>query len=467
MARLRNITTLTLSLILCVDFARAEDTPPPESAKPAAREGSFNVTTGYFYRKRTDENEKVPAWPSQKMKSNTFNTVLTHSSGYLDGWLNADIGFIGAWNFEKDYRCSEVAFCQKKNDMVNGEPNIWANTDVDGIALYRALLEAKRKTGSFEWSLSAGYGQFNTGVFNVNWGFLFPGTYRGAQLIGKSGGLTMTYAWSDQYRTPWATEFGSYFGAGGERIDYLHSGSLRYQLESGFFAEAAVGQSYDWQDRYFGKIGYQDQKLIANYQYYNYKITGLDFAGRENTYGRQDVVSLSYLTPYFFTVTGEYVWTRASSWFNVPEFVPRMTAGYGNSQGRLDYWWNAVSDFNKHDERALNIGIRQEVFKMGNDSYGFFTGANLIYADNIAGWNSARAKTDNDGYERGYNLDFGFSVLKGAFQNASFNVHYTHLKAGGKDINPAVATETLFNRYGLFTTDDLKVMLLYTYGIKG
>ncbi|WP_141736114.1 OprD family outer membrane porin [Oligoflexus tunisiensis] len=425
-----------------------------------------SITTGYFYRRRTDGNLKDPVWPSQEMKSNVINTVFDMSSGYLGGWLKADLGWIAAVNFEKDYRCSEVAFCSKTADSVDGKTNIWAHTDLDGVALNRATLGVQNDLGDMKWKLRAGYDQLNAGVLGTNWGFLFPGTYRGAQLDAQWAGLSFNYAWADAYRTPWATEYGYFQDPGGDRIKEMQTAGLKYQLEGGLYVEGAAGLATGWQKRHFGKLGWKGKvgssDFSANYQHYRFRVMGADFIGRKDSFGEQNVVSMQLSTPESWTFTLEYVGTQVNFWCAVPEFVPRMSAGYGNSQGRLDYWWNAVSDFNKDGERALNLGIKPPAVKWNLLS--IHTGVNVIQAGHISGFNANHERTDREGYERGYNLDLSFSFADGPLKSLSTAVHYTHLKSGGTDLDPN-DPGSLYARYGLYSTDDLKVMLVYSTSI--
>ncbi|HYX38882.1 MAG TPA: hypothetical protein VE954_37730 [Oligoflexus sp.] len=437
-----------------------------DTAAAVAQEAS--VTTGYFYRRRTDENLKEPRWPSQEMKSNVINSVFDMSSGYLGGWLKADIGWLGALNFEKDYRCSEVAFCSKKNDISDGRTNIWAHNDLDGIALYRATLGVQSQLAEVKWKLRAGYDQLNAGVLGNNWGFLFPGSYRGAQLDGEWGGLTFNYAWADTYRAPWATEYGHFLDPSSKVIKEIQTAGVRYRAENGFYGEAAAGLATGWQKRHFVKGGWQGKAgaydLHANYQHYRFSAFGKDFIGRENTMGEQNVVSMQLTHAQGWNLSLEYVGTQVDFWCTVPEFVPRMSAGYGNSQGRLDYWWNAVSDFNKDGERALNLGLRPPAWNLG--SLAVSSGVNLISAQHISGFDAQHARTDREGFERGYNFDLGFSYAEGVLKPLSASFHYTHLKAGGTQLDDQ-DPGSLYARYGLYSTNDLKIMLIYRSVISG
>ncbi len=425
-----------------------------------------SITSGYFYRRRTDDNLKEPRWPSQEMKSNVINTMFNMSSGYVDGWWKADLGWIGALNFEKDYRCSEVAFCSKTGDSVAGKTQIWAHNDLDGIALHRATLGVQNQWGPMKWKLKAGYDQLSAGVLGNNWGFLFPGSYRGAQWDGEWDALSLNYAWTDAYRTPWATEYGHFLDPNGHTIKELQTAGIKYKLGGGLYAELAAGLATGWQKRHFAKFGWQgrvgDSDFGANYQHYRFQVMGQDFVGRENTSGEQNVISLNMTTSQSWTMTLEYVGTQVNFWCAVPEFVPRLSAGYGNSQGRLDYWWNAVSDFNKDGERALNLGVKPPSLKLARVSIS--TGLNLITARHISGFDKNRIRTDREGYERGYNLDLGFSFAEGFWKSLAASIHYTHLEAGGNDLD-ASDPGSLYSRYGLYSTDDLKVMLVFSHSL--
>jgi len=428
---------------------------------------TLTATSGYFYRWRTDEHIQEAKWPSEKMKSNTMNFVLDYSSGLLRDTVKADMAWIGALNFQADYRCSEVAFCSKHADAEQGRVNIWAHNDTSGVALSKAALTLQMKHESFQGSVRAGYDQFRGGVLATNWGFLFPGSYRGLQLDGSWDRLSLNYIWTDAYRTPWATEYGRFLAADGQIISALQSLGLRYQLTDQITAEVAAGQSTNWQKRYFAKVSWNssigDTPILSSFHYYDYRISGQDFAQQRDTYGKQSVFSLTADVPWGMKASLEYIATRASSWFNVPEFVPRMTAGYGNSQGRLDYWWNAVSDFNKDGERAINIGIQSMPLRTASAT--FSLSANGIYASHISGWSPDRQRTDHGGREGGYNLDVQMGFVDEFWRPLSASIHFTQLKSSGEGLDPS-DSHSLFNRYGLYSTDDLKFMVIYSQSIR-
>lgn len=432
----------------------------------------FSMTSGYFYRDRSDADIKQASYPGWVMESNVANFIFAVSSDLVDRKVTADLAWIGAINFNRDFRCSEVAFCSKSTDSqtINDATNIWAhNKDMDGIALSRASLKTKLDLNERSYlSAKAGYDQFNAGILRNNWGFLFPGSYRGAQVDLQIANTHIAYAWSDYYRTPWATEYGALLTPGGEKIDYLHSLGIEHRFSDNFDVELAAGQSHQWQDRLFSKLNGtfpgNQFSFYTSFQYYHYQLTGLDGKQREDAYGKQNAITFDIQTPYGFRLNNKVFQTQTNSWFEVPEYIPRLTYGYGTSNGRVDYWFDAASlDFNKDGELVMFSELSFDAYKFANVSIS--PSVAIFQGQGISGWNpTTLEKIDSDGYERGYYLDLKLSVLDGPLHGLYFNAHYASIKAGGSEI-PEAPTG-LFYKYGLRTTNDLKIMLIHQLEIE-
>ncbi len=232
----------------------------------------------------------------------------------------------------------------------------------------------------------------------------------------------------------------------------------------GFFAEVALAEAKDWQKRRYYRLGwngaYGDRPFALSVSENTYDLTGTDFRGQVGTGARQRH-ALSRLSFSSGAEVGlEYLATEASSWVGVAEFIPRMSAPFANSQGRLDYWWDAVSDFNKDGETAWKLRVLSPKWDLWQLDWQL--GADLLAASGVSGWNSAGQKTDQGGYERGFNLDATVSVPRGPSQEIFLRAHYTHLDASGDNLDPT-QPRALFDRYGLFTLRDTKIMLVYKW----
>jgi len=93
-------------------------------------------------------------------------------------------------------------------------------------------------------------------------------------------------------------------------------------------------------------------------------------------------------------------------------------------------------------------------------------GGNIISAQNISGFDKDHFRTDRAGFERGYNLDLGFSFTEGNLKPISTSIHYTHLEAGGDALDEQ-DPGSLYNRYGLYSTNDLKIMVIFSKAFSG
>lgn len=202
-----------------------------------------------------------------------------------------------------------------------------------------------------------------TSVIAPNWSFL-PGTYRGGELGARIGDLSLSYFHADRYKAPWYQSFYEFRQADGETIDYLHSLGARYDVTDDLAIEAAFGQAQGYMDQGFGKVSYatqlNDSPLRLSYQTYAARDRHDDGSANDVYDGTawQQVLTAHY-------DQGAFDWRLEFSWVHAPGsqgyFLPRMTTPYASSNGRLDIWWDARSDWNHDGEKSLYAGVTYDL----------------------------------------------------------------------------------------------------------
>ena len=284
--------------------------------------------------------------------------------------------------------------------------------------------------------------------------------------------ISVSLAWVDRYSPPWSSESHKFKTNSGEEIKYIFSAGVSYLPTKGLYAELSITHSKDYMNRVFGKLGYTKDTYFAtidsNYQVYAYAKGGSlwDKDLKPNTHNNwpyvlgkkishQHVISINAKWKNHLTSKLEFITTNIDrpqkTNDHAVEFIPRATHGYGTSQGRIDYWWDAVSDFNKDGEKASCISLTYDIKQFNLN--GLSIGASYIYAFDISGWDT-QGKKDSLGKEYGYNLDLSYTLPKKVIKTLTTKIHYTSLKATGNG--------DLWKRYGLYNVDDIKFMLIYT-----
>lgn len=387
----------------------------------------------YYWQRQRDRKDLDPASEKygqyqQNLHHSTFNGSLDLSSGYFADVMGVDLALFGALEMANSGPAApnEIGFSDAKtrwNERWSG--------DRSGTSLYKAALKMKHDD---IW-LRAGYLQ-PTGqtLIAPHWSFL-PGTYLGAesgyrQDFGDAGILSFSYMWSDRYKAPWYESMYPFRKADGRTgINYLHSVGFKYEFTRDFIVEGAFGQARHYMDQYFAKVSYAlpltGNELHTSWQFYGAK--DKEQGGAENNNDVYDglawlqAMTLGYTVgPFDFRLEG--TWVKADG--NQGYFLQRMTPGYASSNGRLDVWWDARSDWNANGEKALFAGVLYDL--AGWQLPGWAVGASCAY-----GWDARPAS--NPAYdqsmrlrESAWNIDLLYTVQEGPVKGTLFKLHYTH-----------------------------------------
>ncbi|WP_343890327.1 OprD family outer membrane porin, partial [Aeromonas salmonicida] len=120
--------------------------------------------------------------------------------------------------------------------------------------------------------------------------------------------------------------------------------------------------------------------------------------------------------PYGFRIEG--LWTKAEG--DLGNYLPRLTRGYGNSQGANEIWWDSRSDWNHNNEKALFAGVNRSLDDLVG-APGWSVGVSGAY-----GWDAENGDgTRTDGTEWAANFDVMYTVQDGKLKGTLFKLHYT------------------------------------------
>lgn len=332
-------------------------------------DASLKGSIDYWQRQR-DRKETDPASPhhgqyQQNLHHATFNGSLDFSSGFHDDVIGLDLAAFSALELSNSGPAApnEIGFSAAKtrwNERWSG--------DRSGISLYKAAIKLKYDD---IW-LRAGYLQpGGQTLIAPHWSFL-PGTYVGAESgyqrdRGESGILSFSYMWTNRYKAPWYTNTYNFRKADDvTAIPYLHSLGIKYDFKNKLIVEGAFGQAAGYMNQYFAKVSY-DFPVSAHALRTSWQFYGAQDKQRGGEGNPDDVYAglawLQALTLGYsvgpFDLRLEGTWVKAEG--NQGYFLQRMTPGYASSNGRLDVWWDARSDWNANGEKALFAGVTYDL----------------------------------------------------------------------------------------------------------
>ncbi|MFB0583640.1 OprD family outer membrane porin [Aeromonas salmonicida] len=389
----------------------------------------------YFQRERdrkqaqdahyNDKGEYVPAQDGKyhsNLSHSTAQLALNFNSGYAWDVVGIDIGGFGAANLAVD----ESNGVNEENEF-----SFWGNSwgaggdglSENGASLSTAALKLKFMDGAV--TAKGGFTQLNVpGILGVNWSYQ-PGTYRGGQIEGNFGGFYLTYAIADEYKAPWfrntngfskSNPYASDSYSDANQIDYIHGLAARYTFENGTAVTGSYGQSEGYMDSYHFKLAQKFDVLgglNTSYQFYGSDTDNNDYDGLA---WQQALTAGWAMGPYGFRIEG--LWTKAEG--DLGNYLPRLTRGYGNSQGANEIWWDSRSDWNHNNEKALFAGVNRSLDDLVG-APGWSVGVSGAY-----GWDAENGDgTRTAGKEWAANFDVMYSVQDGKLKGTLFKLHYT------------------------------------------
>ncbi|MEK9537708.1 OprD family porin [Pantoea agglomerans] len=422
---------LALIEIANVLIASTAISSSPAYASGFIEDSSLKGNVFYWQRQR-DRRDTDPASEYQgQYRANlhhaSLNSNLDYQSGYAGEWIGLDLAIFGAAELSNSGPAApnEIGFSKARTRW----DEKW-NGDSGGASVYKAALKLKYN----DYWLHAGYIQ-PTGqtIIAPHWSFL-PGTYRGVEVgalydFQQAGALSLSWMWSDKYKSPWYRDLYNFRQADGKTsVSYLHSFGMKYDFKNNLVLEGAFGQAADYMDQYFAKASWSatpgGNALYTSYQFYGAhdKVAGGAANPRDVYDGLAwlQAITVGYTVgPVDLRLEGSWVKAEGNQGF----FLQRMTPGYASSNGRLDIWWDARSDWNANGEKAIFAGAMLDLTPW--QLAGWKVGASYVW-----GWDARPATlltVDQSQRlkESAWNLDLIYQIQQGRAKDTLFKLHYT------------------------------------------
>lgn len=435
------LSAAVVAALVAPGMAFSADEAGPAYAAAASKfyeEGKLNGGLFYFQRDRQRiDGDPTAAKKEGKYQSNlshaTTQAALNFNSGYAWDIVGIDVGGFGAY----DLAVTENHAVNQENEF-SFAGNKWGENYKDGspkggFSLANASLKLKALDGAV--TAKGGLTQlYVPGVIGVNWSYQ-PGTYRGGQIEGNVGGLYLTYAIADEYKSPWYKETQKFSRAKAwmdpfadeNVIDYIQGVAARYTFENGTAVTGSYGNSENYMDSYHFKLAHKFDVLnglSTSYQFYGsetdtYQKGGADIETYDGMAWQQALTAAWGMGPYGFRVEG--LWTKAEG--SEGNYLPRLTRGYGNSQGANEIWWDSRSDWNANNEKALFFGVTRSLDDLVG-APGWSVGVSGAYGWDIQKGDGTKA-TNGEDTEWAANFDVMYTVQDGKLKGTLFKLHYT------------------------------------------
>lgn len=393
------------------------------------------LTGGLFYMQRDRDRRAEPgAKYGHNLAHSTVQAALNFNSGYAWDFIGLDLGGFYAYDLTQ----GGTAVDQENEFSFAG--NKWGYNFSDGLPHKGAsLTTAALKFKAFDGVLTAKGGLtqlYVPGLIGVNWSYQ-PGTYLGGQAEVNYGGLYVTGAYATEYKSPWYRETQKFSRAKAwmnpfaaeNTIDYIYALAARYTFENGLGLTAGFGQSDAYMDSYFAKVAYKFDVLgglNTSYQFYGSKTDtykgpdGKDIETYDGLAWQQALTaSLNY---DLYDFRAEALFTKAEG--AEGNYLPRLTRGYGNSQGANEIWWDSRSDWNANNEKALFLGVQRKLDDVIG-APGWAVGVSGAYGWDMEKGDGTKASNGED-TEWAVNFDVMYTVQEGLVKGTLFKLHYTN-----------------------------------------
>lgn len=409
-----------------------------------------SLTGGVYYSQRYRDKRNMVVGSenyghyAEDLHHSTFNANLDFSSGYAADFIGLDVAGFAAENLSTGNAAHPNEISLSSANQRWDED--WSG-DKGGFNLYKAALKLKYD----DYWMRAGYIQpSGQTLLAVHWGFV-PGAYQGSEIggswdFGKNGALSSSYFWADKYKAPWYTEMYEFRAADNKtKVDYVQALGLKYDFKNNLVLETSWAQADDFMNQYMAKLSYSfpiaGYELKTSYQFYGAK----DMVGDNSpaAYGSVNDeydglawlqgITLQYtMDTLDFRLEAQTVKAEGNQGF----FLQRITPAYASSNGRLDIWWDAGSDFDANGETSAFAGVSYDLKKY--DLPGWAVGAGYVY-----GWGGKPCTSCTvDGVladqsqridESAWTFNIAHVVQTGRMKGTLFNLHYINYDNHGSN----------------------------------
>jgi len=389
--------------------------------------------TGGVYMYRRDRQRYDPA-------SKRYVTNLNHATGqanvdFVSGFLGDSFGFdFGVFGshdlLNKGAVDHEMSFVPWGNPW---HPDWNKNKTEDGVSVYKAALKAKVDADwGRVWSRAGYFQPSGPGVLGVNWSIM-PGAYRGLNAGADIGRLSLALAWADEYKAPWYRETNQFMKNDGEtHVPWVWSTGAKYTFENGLGLEVAYGSSKGHlrNAHVKGTRTFKAGPGELDLAYHLYAMDDNDDSGASDNDNFDGIALQHYLGTSYridaWTLRLEGTLTRAamSSPHHQGQFAYRLTDRSGSSKGAYEPWWDARSDWNADNEKAVFAGFTRtldDILPLA----GFYAGMGTAIGFDGKGYDTAEHFK-----EWAFTFDLGYVKPDGPLAGAFVKVHYTQYRNG-------------------------------------
>jgi len=418
-------TLVGIALSVACGSAFAENVVGPEYTEGVSEffsESTISGNVNFFMRDRKRGGVDANGNDTKKKKNLDHGSIFVNlgfNSGYVGDVVGADFVVYSTWDMwqnsspDHEFNFWGVDNPYDKNPDADGCGGAWDTSCNDnGVSIAKAA--AKFKFGE---SVNAQLGYFQPSVpssLGVNWSFA-PGTYRGGEIGGKFGGVSLGAVYADQYKAPWFKTTYEFQSTKGEDAGSVYSLGARYSFDNGISLDGGYGAltTGPRKNFHFKVKGTTEGGLFWSPQIYVVD----DNEQYDSTAWQTALLTSFKAGQYSLRAEGIYTSADHKGDSDVGHFSYRLTKQYGGSNGAYDVWWNNRSDFNHDGEFAGFASISRDFSDVG--AAGFSAG--------ISGAVGMGAKFEGveELKEYAYSVFMGYGIQGGPLKGGAVSFHYT------------------------------------------
>ncbi|GHU06620.1 hypothetical protein FACS1894205_7510 [Alphaproteobacteria bacterium] len=203
----------------------------------------------------------------------------------------------------------------------------------------------------------------------------------------------------------------------------MWSTGARYRFSPNLVVEAAYGEAPDFMKMGHVKTAYDFDagpiRASVKYQFYA-MMDRADDKGTDDLFdglAHQHYLGGTFgLEQWTLKLEGTYTGAPQNNENNLGYFAYRMTVPNGSSKGAYDIWWDARSDWNHDQEKAVFVGLSRSLDETGIKGLSIGVGF-------AKGWDAKAFGYDGKMRERAWTADISYIAQDGPLKGASVSLH--------------------------------------------
>lgn len=409
------------------------------------------VTGGlYFFgrdRQRYDTERKTY---KTNLRHGSLQANLDLVSGYAWEHLGVDFGVFTSHDlFNYGSPDHEMGFMPWQDPW---HPDWGKHFTLSDVSIYKAALKAKAGPA---WIRAGWLQPEGPGVLGVNWSIM-PGTWRGINAGADFGGLSVAGMVADAYKAPWFLNENRLLKNDGEtHLPGAWTLGVRYAFENGITLETAYGESPGHLQNAHFKSSWELPLGAGRvkFGYHLYAMRDSDDSGQsendnfDGLAAQHYVFGLYELNMWIFRLEGTYTSAPISGPYSQGQFAYRLADRNGGAKGAYEVWWDARSDWNADNEKAVFAGVERRLDDI-LPVPGFYVGLS-----GAAGWDGRGWGTSQRFSEWAVSGDVGYVKPAGRLQGAFVKMHYTEYR------NCTDAPSWSYYKNGFQSEHDVKILI--------